>query len=108
MQSEKGPVRIGISGSYGGMNLGDEAILSGIIAQFRESLPVELTVFSRNPEDTLDRHKVERSIPVRDLTRKEITSEIARLHLFVLGGGGILFDADAKTYLREVFLAHEL
>jgi len=99
--------RIGISGSYGGMNLGDEAILDGIIAQLRESLPVEVTVFSRNPEDTLKRHKVERAIPVRELTRKEITPEIRRLDVFILGGGGILFDAEAEIYLREVFLAHE-
>lgn len=99
--------RIGISGSYGGMNLGDEAILDGIIAQLRESLPVEVTVFSRNPEDTLKRHKVERAIPVRELTRKEITPEIRRLDVFILGGGGILFDAEAEIYLREVFIAHE-
>jgi polysaccharide pyruvyl transferase CsaB len=89
------------------MNLGDEAILDGIIAQLRESLPVEVTVFSRNPEDTLKRHKVERAIPVRELTRKEITPEIRRLDVFILGGGGILFDAEAEIYLREVFLAHE-
>jgi len=99
--------RIGISGSYGGMNLGDEAILDGIVAQLRESLPVEITVFSRNPEDTLRRHKVERAIPVRELTRKEITPEIQNLDVFILGGGGILFDAEAERYLREVFIAHE-
>ncbi|MEW6753312.1 MAG: polysaccharide pyruvyl transferase family protein [Candidatus Latescibacterota bacterium] len=31
-----------------------------------------------------------------------------RLDLFVLGGGGILYDGGAQTYLREVTLAHEL
>jgi polysaccharide pyruvyl transferase WcaK-like protein len=41
--------RIGISGSYGGMNLGDEAILEGILAQLRASVSAEVTVFSRNP-----------------------------------------------------------
>ncbi len=99
---------VGISGSYGGMNLGDEAILDGIISQLRESLPVEITVFSRNPSDTLSRHNVERAVPVRELTRKEITPEIQRLDLFILGGGGILFDREAEIYLREVFVAHEL
>ena len=29
-------IRIGISGSYGGMNLGDEAILAGILGQLRQ------------------------------------------------------------------------
>jgi polysaccharide pyruvyl transferase WcaK-like protein len=46
-------VRIGISGSYGGMNLGDEAILEGILVELRASADVEATVFSRNPADTL-------------------------------------------------------
>src|SRR3546814_1793339 len=30
---------IGISGSYGGLNLGDEAILASAIAQFRAEIP---------------------------------------------------------------------
>lgn len=99
--------QVGISGSYGGLNLGDEAILEGILAQLRASLPVEVTVFSRNPDDTRDRHGVERAVPVRDMSRDEIRQEIARLDLFVLGGGGILFDAEIGIYLREVMLAHE-
>jgi polysaccharide pyruvyl transferase CsaB len=102
------PFRVGISGSYGGANLGDEAILDGILTQLRASVPVEITVFSRNPEDTLERHKVERALPVRSLTRKEITPEVARLDLLILGGGGILFDGEAQVFMREVLLAQEL
>jgi polysaccharide pyruvyl transferase CsaB len=98
---------VGISGSYGGMNLGDEAILQSIVTQLRRDLPVEITVFSRNAEDTQLRHKVERAVPVRKLSRSEIMPEIERLDLLILGGGGILYDADAKTYLREVQLAQE-
>jgi polysaccharide pyruvyl transferase CsaB len=100
--------QIGISGSYGGMNLGDEAILDGIVSQLRKSLPVQITVFSRNPADTLSRHDVERSIPVRELTRKEVTPEIQRLDLFIIGGGGIFFDGEAERFLREVFIAQEI
>ncbi|MGH6913029.1 MAG: polysaccharide pyruvyl transferase family protein, partial [Geminicoccales bacterium] len=33
--------------------------------------------------------------------------EIQRLDLFILGGGGILFDGEAQVFLREVGLAHE-
>src|SRR5687768_617601 len=99
--------RIGITGSYGGLNLGDEAILHSIIAQLRRDLPVEITVFSRDAEDTKRRHGVERAVPVRNLSRAEVVPEIERLDLLILGGGGILYDADARTYLREVALAKE-
>lgn len=100
--------KIGISGSYGGLNLGDEAILQSIISELRDSVKVEITVFSRDPEDTLQRHKVDRAIAVRELSLTEIKPELKQLDLFILGGGGILYDAEAKIYLREVMLAHEL
>lgn len=99
--------KIGISGSYGGLNLGDEAILQSIITELKNSLPVEITVFSRNPKDTLIRHSVERAVDVRAMSRNEIKPEIERLDIFILGGGGILYDADAKQYLREVIIARE-
>lgn len=100
--------RVGISGSYGGLNLGDEAILGSMVAQLRASLPVRISVFSRNVADTLRRHRVEEAHPVRELTRREARAAIERLDVFVLGGGGILYDGDADIYLREVMLAHEL
>ncbi|HEX7043242.1 MAG TPA: polysaccharide pyruvyl transferase family protein [Burkholderiales bacterium] len=99
--------RIGISGSYGGMNLGDEAILEAMLTELRAAVPAHVTVFSRNPRDTLATHRVERAVDVRAMTRREIAPEIEALDLFVLGGGGILYDYDAETYLREVFIAHE-
>lgn len=108
MNDQSRVFRIGISGSYGGMNLGDEAILEGILLQLRRTLPAEVTVFSHNPTDTLSRHEVERAAPVRRMTRKEATREIERLDIFILGGGGILYDRDAEKYLREVRIAHEI
>jgi polysaccharide pyruvyl transferase CsaB len=100
--------RVGITGSYGGLNLGDEAILQSIITQLRRDVPkVEITVFSRDAEDTKRRHGVERAVPVRNLSRAEVLPEVERLDLLILGGGGILYDADARTYLREVSLARE-
>ena len=100
--------RIGISGSYGGFNLGDEAILEGILRELRASVRAEVTVFSRDPYDTTGRHRVERVVPVRDRSREEIRPDIARLDLLILGGGGLLYDASAPIYLREVLLAQEL
>jgi polysaccharide pyruvyl transferase CsaB len=99
--------RIGISGSYGGLNLGDEAILQSIMSQLRAAVPCEITVFSRDAKDTAARHKVEKSIPVRDLSREEVRPEVAELDLFILGGGGILYDEAAAVYLREVEIAQE-
>ena len=107
-KSRAGPVRIGISGSYGGMNLGDEAILEAILLQLRAAADVEVTVFSMNPSDTLARHTVEHAINARSLTRNEIAPIIGGLDLLILGGGGILFDDEAQAYLREVNLAHKL
>jgi polysaccharide pyruvyl transferase CsaB len=101
-------LRIGISGSYGGMNLGDEAILEGILSRIRATVPADITVFSRNPSDTMARHKVDRAVSARSLTRKEVTPEIRELDLLVLGGGGILYDHDAADYLREVTVAQEI
>jgi polysaccharide pyruvyl transferase CsaB len=105
----KDTYRIGITGSYGGLNLGDEAILQSIIEQLRREVPgVEITVFSRDADDTKKRHEVERAVPVRKISRSEVAPEIERLDLLIFGGGGILYDAEARTYLREVLVAKEL
>ncbi|MFA7619102.1 MAG: polysaccharide pyruvyl transferase family protein [Thiohalomonadaceae bacterium] len=108
MDKQNRVYQVGISGSYGGLNLGDEAILQGIVTQLRDSLPVEITVFSRDPADTLRRHDVEHAIPVRRLGRNDILPYIRNLDLLIIGGGGILFDAEARIYLREAVLAQEV
>jgi len=100
---------IGISGSYGGLNIGDEAILASTIAQLRQAVPgVEIVVFSRHAEHTRRHHDVDRALNARTSMRAQILPEVARLDLLLLGGGGILYDTEAQAYLREVVLAHEL
>jgi polysaccharide pyruvyl transferase CsaB len=90
------------------VNLGDEAILQSMIEQLRRELPgVEITVFSRNADDTKRRHKVERAVTVRKLSRAEVAPEVERLDLLLFGGGGIIYDAEARIYLREVLVAKE-
>ncbi|HWO42266.1 MAG TPA: polysaccharide pyruvyl transferase family protein [Candidatus Eisenbacteria bacterium] len=98
---------VAISGSYGGMNLGDEAILEAMLAELQASLDVRVVVFSNNPEDTERRHGV-RAIPIRELHKNDVLDELRRVDLLVLGGGGILYDDCIEVYLRDVIWAHEL
>lgn len=102
-------VAIGISGSYGGLNLGDEAILTCAIESLRREVPdSKIVVFSRDAKHTEANHAAERVVPVREMTRAEVAAEVRRLDLFLLGGGGILYDREAQVYLREVQVAEEL
>lgn len=103
----KNKLRIGITGSYGGNNMGDEAILQSIIAQIHALFDAEVVVFSRDPDDTMHRHDVHLALPVRKMSRKESLGEIEKLDLLIVGGGGILYDYEVKTYLREAQLAQE-
>lgn len=103
------PPVVGISGSYGGLNVGDEAILSSAIRQLRAACPgVEIVAFSRNAEHTRRHQDVDRALNTRTALRDQILPEVGRLDLLLLGGGGILYDSEAQAYLREVRLAHEL
>lgn len=98
--------RIGITGSYGGLNLGDEAILESIVRPLRDELGAQVVVFSREVKDTVKRHGVE-AVPVRTMTKDESREVIKTLDLLIFGGGGILYDEEAQVYLREANLAHD-
>jgi polysaccharide pyruvyl transferase CsaB len=100
--------RIGIAGSYGGLNLGDEAILQSIVQQINASVNAEITVFSRDARDTRQRHAVDTTVLTRTLSRDELVLLIKPLDLLIVGGGGILFDAEARLFLREARIAQEL
>jgi polysaccharide pyruvyl transferase CsaB len=100
-------LKIAISGSYGGMNLGDEAILEAILNELRSRLEVDVVVFSYNPKDTEQRHGV-RAVPIREMHKDEVLEELRKLDLFILGGGGILFDESIEAFLRDVIWAKEL
>lgn len=104
---DKRSFHVGITGSYGGLNLGDEAILESILSQLRQSVDAKITVFSRNPDDTRKRHPADQVIAVREASRDEVLPVIKSLDLLIFGGGGILFDAEVKVFLREVQLAQE-
>jgi polysaccharide pyruvyl transferase CsaB len=101
---------IGIIGSYGGLNIGDEAILTSMLAALRSARAGhddELVVFSRDVQHSRAHHRRVRVVPGRDVSREQALSEIERIDLLLLGGGGILYDSEARLYLRAVRLAQD-
>jgi polysaccharide pyruvyl transferase CsaB len=107
MRQAAGNPVIGITGSYGGLNVGDEAILTAIVQELRACMPaVELVIFSRDAEHTRAQHDVDRVV-ARDSIRRDLIEEIERLDLLVLGGGGILYDRESEPYLHVARLAQD-
>ena len=88
-----------ISGYYGEKNLGDDAILAGLLQEIERLDPqARFTVFSFDPKDTERRH----SLPGRSL---KVISTVLRspfrlrlafkeADLFISGGGSFLHEAD--------------
>ncbi|GAB3942292.1 polysaccharide pyruvyl transferase family protein [Micromonospora vulcania] len=99
---------IGVLGSYGGRNLGDEAILTGLLTDLRTQEPnARIIVFSRHPEHTRLAHPDVEAVPWEGVSRTESALVLAQLDLLILGGGGILYDREARRYLRVVRVAQE-
>ncbi|MGW5671471.1 polysaccharide pyruvyl transferase family protein [Micromonospora sp. NPDC003776] len=99
---------IGVLGSYGGRNLGDEAILSGLLADLRRQEPKgRIIVFSRNPAHTALAHPDVEAVPWEGVSRVDSSMILEQLDLLILGGGGILYDKEARRYLRVVRVAQE-
>ncbi|KOX10738.1 polysaccharide pyruvyl transferase family protein [Micromonospora profundi] len=99
---------IGVLGSYGGRNLGDEAILTGLLTDLRTQEPnARIIVFSRNPEHTRAAHPDVEAVPWEGVSRTDSALVLAQLDLLILGGGGILYDREARRYLRVVRVAQE-
>jgi polysaccharide pyruvyl transferase CsaB len=94
-------VRYLVSGYYGEGNLGDEAILSGIIQEVRRRDPAaQFTVLSFSPEETRRRHQVEAH--TTSLRRPwDLLRLMRRSHLLISGGGSFLHEADLEVYGRS-------
>ncbi|GGL64621.1 hypothetical protein GCM10010129_05280 [Streptomyces fumigatiscleroticus] len=101
--------RIGVLGSYGGFNMGDESILTCVLGCLRAHRPeARLVVFSRNAEHTRLHHgNADEVVDWEGVSRSRVLDALAGLDLLVLGGGGILYDGEARRYLRLVRAAQE-
>ena len=79
-----------IIGHYGFRNLGDEAILTGMLSLLRETVPDgRWMVVSGDPEDTRERHGV---MAVDRADVPAVLSEAYRSRVVIVGGGGLLSD----------------
>lgn len=96
-----------LSGYYGYGNIGDEAVLGGILAGLREELP-EFTpvVLSGDPESTSRMHDV---TAISRTRLGAITSALKEASLFISGGGSLLQDVTSRYsplyYLGMLWLA---
>jgi polysaccharide pyruvyl transferase WcaK-like protein len=82
--------RIVIAGAAGFTNLGDDAILSAMLAELREVLPDAAFVVAGGPEPPPD-PSVE-WIAVRD--GSAVDAALTRADLLIVGGGGFIYDYD--------------
>ncbi|NJC73192.1 polysaccharide pyruvyl transferase [Planosporangium thailandense] len=97
---------VGVFGSYGGRNLGDEAILTSLLADLRRRRPdARIVVLSRNPEYTRGAFPEVQTEGWQGVNRERMAQVLRQLDLLVLGGGGILYDTEARRYLRLVAAA---
>lgn len=117
--------RLLISGAYGYGNVGDEAILKGMLLALREAIPdADYVVLSGNPDLTRTQHEVQaahrvlflpslRQMVAFGLSRtgraqtRELIRQMRQADVFIIGGGGLLYDRvnTAKAmWLEKLYL----
>ena len=81
-------VRIGVLGSYSGLNVGDEAILRCVLGCLRHLRPhAKIVVFSRNDEHTRQHHpEACEVVSWEGSSRCELLAAVSRLNLLIMGG----------------------
>ena len=101
-----------ICGYYGNYNLGDEAMLAGMIKLLRQHDNMQITVFSGNTQDTESRHAVRPVYYPHQKFRVRHNLTILQNRYFILGGGDLLRDSvkssTARMWLRPLQQALQL
>lgn len=115
--------KIIISGAYGYGNIGDEAILSALLATLTELNPnADITVLSVDPTSTSEEHgvralrRIEFPSGIRSALKFALawrnTCKVLRAmrgaDLYIIGGGGLFYDYPISTtaYWRERFFLY--
>ncbi|MEV7228732.1 polysaccharide pyruvyl transferase family protein [Polymorphospora sp. NPDC051019] len=99
---------VGVLGSYGGRNLGDEAILTSLLDDLKVRADrARILVFTRDPDQTRRAHPGVEAVRWQDSNHDGRLALLRGLDLLVLGGGGVLYDTEARRYLRMVRAAQE-
>jgi polysaccharide pyruvyl transferase CsaB len=105
---DRSSVTVGVLGSYGGRKVGDEAILTAMLDRILAGRPdARLLVFSRNPDHSRAMYPDIEVIGWEGVCREQISEHMRRLSVLVLGGGGILYNTEARRYLRLVRTAQD-
>lgn len=94
------PPAVVINGFYGYQNLGDEAMLAGLVRRLRRSGDRPITVLSGNPRDSHQRHRVNTFPPLPPRSKREQLRNASQSYwltllqapLLILGGGDLLRD----------------
>ncbi|MDQ0338498.1 polysaccharide pyruvyl transferase CsaB [Caldalkalibacillus uzonensis] len=101
--------QIMVAGYYGADNLGDEAILTGIIDSLSQNGFNNVTVLSKSPQKTEQMHNVKSIYIGRKFKGlNNIYRSLKSTDLFILGGGGLLQDYTKRVvpfWLSRVILA---
>jgi polysaccharide pyruvyl transferase CsaB len=109
--------RILISGWYGNGNLGDEAVLAGMLGALGRALPeARVAVLSDDPAATERQHRVRAFGRDNASPRRRLLSELraaARHDALVIGGGGLVKDygegpGNVHAWVRPGLLARRL
>lgn len=98
----KNPPKVLISGYYGFNNFGDEAVLSVLVNNLKESRIKDITVFSKNPEFTEKTYDVK---SVNSFNLAEIFFSMMKTDFLISGGGSLLQDVtSAKSLIYYLFI----
>lgn len=102
-----------ICGFYGNYNLGDEAMLAGMLNLLRQQQDnLSFTVFSNDPQDTETRYSVQSIHRLNQKLKFQRLLKIFQNRYFILGGGDLLRDSVkfpvALSWLRPLQKAIQL